>query len=178
MTDWTPPTHVVSGTEIDSVKHNEEVVDNLLHLRSAQLVRLGRIAALAIPNNAWTGVPWDYQAHDTMDSWSSTPYPERIYATRPGFYRVSAQFLFPGDPVDPPGIRSIRCERISTGGSVVVIQSPAIGGTRSTAVSLAANVELNGTTDYLYVSVYQDSGGTLTSAFAASHSFDLEWIGA
>ena len=178
MPDWTPPTHVVTGTSIDSDKHNAEVVDNLIHLRAAQVTRLGKFDSLTIPNNSWTGVAWTYEGYDTMNAWSVTPHPERVYPSRAGFYRVSAQFVFPGILADPPGIRSIRLEKITTSGSAVITQAPTLGATRSTVAALSAIVEMNGTTDFLYLSVYQDSGSDLTSGAFANHHIDLEWIGA
>ena len=177
MTDWTPPTHVVAGTEIDASKHNDEVVDNLKHLHEAKVCRLGRLAALDISDSSWTPIPWDYEVHDTMGAWASTPYAERIYPNPAGFYRVSAAFTFPLSASG--GIGSIRLRLWQDSTLYTVTQSTSVlSTTRSTTRNLSAIVELDGVGDYVFAEVYQDSGGLLTSAASAPHSFDLEWIGA
>ena len=177
MTDWTPPTHVVSGTEIDSAKHNAEVVDNLIHLHTAKVARLGRLTAMTIADDTWTATEWTYKQYDTMNAWDALNA-DRLYVDRAGFYRASAQFVFPGMTGPAAGIRAIRLERHTTGGPVVITQATAVGGLRSTSVSLAAIVEMNGTTDYFHLAVYQDSGATVTTAAFVNHHFDVEWIGA
>lgn len=177
MTDWTTPTHVVAGTEIDAAKHNDEVVDNLKHLHEAKLARLGFLASLSIPDSEWTPIPWDFEVYDTMDAWADTPYPERIYPNPAGFYRVSAGFTFPLSAAG--GIGSLRLRVWADATLTTVTQTTSVlSTTRSTSRNLSAIVEMDGIGDYLIAEVYQDSSGSLSSVALAPHSFDLEWIGA
>lgn len=176
MTDWTPPTHVAPGASIESAKHNVEVVDNLKHLREAKVALLARFAETTLQSGASFGISWDYEAFDTMGAWSPVPNPERIYPRPAGFYRVSTQFQFPGNGT---GIRQVIVNKIGTGESVVVARATsAPSPTHSITVSASCIVEMNGTTDYLYIEAYQNSGGPLTTPPLAQNIIDLEWIGA
>ncbi len=177
MTDWTPPTHVVSGASIDSAKHNAETVDNIKHLHEAKLTRLARFEGTTIPNNANYGIAWDFEAHDTMGSWQAVPNPERIYPNPAGFYRVSFSFTFPAAAGGGIGGVALQLWQDSTF-KTVTQATGLLSATRSTSRNVSAIVEMDGVGDYLFATVYQDSGSLMNTTAGSPNSFDLEWIGA
>ena len=177
MTIWTPPTPVVQGTEIDAVKHNEEVVDNLKHLHEAKVCRLGFLSSLALSNDTTTPVSWDFEVYDSMSAWSEAPAPERIYPNPAGFYRVSFSFTFPAAAGGGVGGVALQLWQDSTF-KTVTQATGLLSATRSTSRNVSAIVEMDGVGDYLFATVYQDSGSLMNTTAGSPNSFDLEWIGA
>lgn len=177
MTNWTDPVNIVPNSVSDSARFNTEVLDNLRHLHTAKVCRLGRLGGTVLPHNSNYAVQWDWQVFDTIGAWSATPYPERIYPAPGGYFRVSGQFTFPAAPNDSIGFLSLSTVAGSTI-TTVARGTTRLSGDRSVTCNFSAIVEMDGIGEYLVCYLYQDSGGPLTLNPLQSNSFDLEWIGA
>lgn len=112
----------------------------------------------SIPNGAFADVNFDSEVFDRLDGHSTVSNTHRYTPPIPGIYEVRAGVSFVGHTV---GFRAVfitknTAQQLGPDGSV---GSP---GTERATVNTVSIVTLNGTTDYVSATVYQDAGGPLS----------------
>lgn len=123
-----------------------------------QSTRLSHSASVAIPNNAYTTLPWDTEEWDTADLHSATSATERITLPIAGRYLVIGSIRW---DVNTTGQRIVRIMR--TRGAVVEMVGQDISttwGTNAVVHHATALVDCQAG-DYLTLEAWQSSGGAL-----------------
>lgn len=116
----------------------------------------------SIANNTFTKVQFQTESFDTNNNFdNATNY--RFTPTVAGYYHVTEQV----------GLNSLTANSFSAiykNGGAIAYSPVAVGwsGIANTLSSVAVDVYMNGTTDYLEVYVYQASGGSLNTVNAAN----------
>jgi hypothetical protein len=128
-------------------------------------VRVRQTVAQSIPNNTWTDLAFDTEDVDP-DLWHSTvTNTARLTPQTAGrISLIGAGVAFAGNVTGRRGVRWALNGSPLNGTDVLV---PA-GSSGTFAVGARGDrVDVNGSTDYLTVQVYQDSGGALSTSVAA-----------
>lgn len=128
---------------------------------------------LAIPSGVLTILPFNSERRDTDNIHSTTVNPERLTCQTAGVYLVKAQIDF---ALGAGARRSINIRK--NGVFIAVNQLAPVSGANDTIFFVDTAVEL-GVGDYVYTSVFQDSGGDLTLYSRAQYSpeFMMQRIG-
>lgn len=135
-------------------------------------VRVGRGAALDVPDNTLVTVPFDREIDDPFDL--HAPGSAELRAPIPGVYAITAGAWFGADGAGR------RYASIILNGTLNIASEavrPVNTGGAATIVSLGTTRRL-GAGDQVTLSVLQSSGGTLKLDAGAEHtSFTLTWLG-
>lgn len=84
---WTPPTHIVAGSDLDSAKFNEETVDDLLHIYESGAARAWASGATSISTAADTKIALATESYDDDGNIATSTYT----CPRDGFLDVRAR---------------------------------------------------------------------------------------
>ena len=163
---WTPPTHVAANGRSDSDKFNTETVDNLTHLHGQVATQWGQLAAIEVPDVTWVSVPWGFTVEDTGHTDVVDGYPERVAPLLPGYWWLNVRIQWPAGT----GNRAVRIQKNGTGALGQATRSALVTACYTSVTTLA---QCNGTTDFLNVHVWQNSGATVTIPALLPHYFQL-----
>ncbi len=173
-TTWTDPS--TSGTldraveDILDETRWDGVLSNIKHLAGANgtnCATLTKSADQGITNVTVTALTWDQEAVDTAGLHSVASNTSRITPLEAGVYVVVANITW------ATGGAGTRQQQIRLNGATVTTIAGHVFNTSVNAGGTVADIlRFNGSTDYVEVYVYQDSGGTTsvlnsTSCFAA-----------
>ena len=120
-------------------------------------------AGVSCSNGAWTKLPYDTEQFDTNSNYDAAN--SRFTPTVAGYYQINASMTYVGAAA--PGSNSPI--GIWKNGSWYATGSG--GSTGGCYLSVTALIPMNGTTDYLEVYAYQNSGSTLTSGASGVYQF-------
>lgn len=125
-------------------------------LPGTEIGHLYRSTTQSIANNTYTALSFSGSDLLKFGGWASTPYPTRFVAPFPGRY----QFDYSTAWAAAPTTQAIRLEKNATAVNGSKIQNSATG---ISGIGGSARVVMNGTTDYVEVTVLQVSGAALNT---------------
>jgi hypothetical protein len=123
------------------------------------MVRLRRVTTQNISNNTTTAISWDFVEVETENMWDASQ-PTRIKPSTPGWYIGQCGMAFAASNT---GQRELNVRKNNSTTSMRVNHKAYDFGSIYT-VGNRGNVfleQFNGTTDYIEMTVFQNSGGTL-----------------
>lgn len=177
MTTWTvPDTARATGQLISATIWNTEVAGNLVHLQTHHGARVYHTSTVSIATAAVTGIFWNSERYDSDGFHDTTTNTNRLTVPT----GLSGRFLV-GVGVEwaanAAGIRQVRL--ILNGTSLIGIVSQNNQGASLNVYQQCQTVYPLVPTDYVTVSVYQDSGGTLGVTHTTPYGeFYIAWLGA
>lgn len=168
----------VNGEDLLASDMQTRVEEVLRFAYNPPMVRLRRTAAGTIPNNASTPVQWDTVEIEVTNMWDASD-PSKITPSVPGWYVGSCGWSFQGNTT---GARMMTVHKNgNTGDAVIRAMNTAYANAAWNQVA-RGNVFLeyfNGTTDYIQMYLFQNSGSTLSlqvSAQGDQPDMTLRWI--
>ena len=170
---WTTPRTWVANETVTAAQMNTHVRDNVAYLYEAKFGLFGRLAALTVPNAAWTSIEWDFDVEQEPTMWPQGSYEERIAPPLAGIWLVNV--LIRWEPSTASGSRSVRLQKNGT--DLIGQDKQTIANGRQ-HLSVTAAVRLAGSSDYVNVHVYQDGGADDTLLYAVERTISLTWMGA
>lgn len=163
---------VLAGTNADKIPF-------AAHDNNAWIVPQCRVAQRStwvLLNN--TNTPVNFAAADIIDTdniHDPSVTNTRLRPNTKGTYLCYAQMNFAGSAT---GLRVVEI-LINGGGAAIAHTELSAVGASQTALTAATAYQFNGSTDYIEMSVFQNSGGSLTSPNLGFYSteFGVIWIG-
>lgn len=156
-----------------------EIGDTIYWLLAPPMVKLHQTSAQSIPDSTNTAVTFNVEEVDAYGFHSTTTNPTRITPTIPGWYRGWMSCGF-SDGVTTGNYRLVMLGKNGTLERSRRDNRPIVtaGQTRSPH-GVPFFVACNGTTDYVEMYVYQDSGAARTLGTTASiyPEFFMRWWG-
>lgn len=121
----------------------------------------------SMSNSSWTQVTFDTEDWDVDNEFDVTTNMGRYTPTVAGKYLVRATVSFAANAT---GVRSLRITKngISHGEGIQILASTGVVATRCLAVD---TLDMNGSTDYIEVEGYQNSGDSLDTIASSSTTF-------
>lgn len=159
----------------DMEDRTTEVMDFIMN---PPMVRLRKTSAQSISTSTHTAISWNFVEVETVEMWNSTT-PTRIKPSVPGWYVGTCGFSLDSNAT---GYREMNISKNGTMGELRVHQNAYTDG--ALTVTSRGNVfltNMNGTTDYLEMQVWQNSGITLpiiVTAVENQPDFALRWVSA
>lgn len=141
---------------------NAHLSDMANFLLNPPMVRLRRTGALNITNNSATTIPWDLVEYENTNMWDATA-PTKLKPSVPGWYIGTTGVSWVGNAT---GYREMDVKKNgSTTERVIRLKSDTWVNTGQTVVARCSMFleVFNGTTDYVEVTSFQNSGGTLAT---------------
>ena len=152
-------------------------------LLNPPMVKVRQTTLQAIANNTWTALTFQTEDVDTHGFHSTSTNPSRLKPTVPGWYTGYGGVSFASNA----STTTRRLMRFAKNGTTFYDRSDSL------APSPAANLVVkgvafgplyfNGTTDYLEVQAYQDSGGSINTDVGAGSTdyeeqpeFYMRWV--
>lgn len=128
---------------------------------------------LSIASAGTAVASWDVEDEDSNGWHDLVTNPSRITPNVAGVIRFSAQLAF-GSVAGGPGRRTVRFRK----NGATTYWSTVFPGAASTILYAygAREIRMNGTTDYLELQPFQDSGSTITTSDTLNTYFSAEWI--
>jgi hypothetical protein len=129
-----------------------------------------------------TLITWDTAAYQAVDTsvWSAGTNPSRWTPATPGYYSFVASLLWATNAAGSRNLMVRKNAAGASGGGTLVQQDSAFASSANGHNSLVVTtVQMNGTTDYLEVFGYQNSGGNLallSGAPLAGVSMQTRWL--
>lgn len=139
---------------------NAALYDTVYFLLNPPMVHVQQQTAQNIANSTWVAVTWDTEIVDTEGSHSTVTNPTRITPKTPGLYMGWFGSSWANNTT---GKRHMAWRQNGTfvGGHSRVDWRPTISGTAQKGFRFW--LPFNGTTDYLELMVWQNSGATLAT---------------
>jgi hypothetical protein len=117
-------------------------------------------SGVSLPNGVFTKILFQVENFDTNNNFASS----RFTPTVAGYYQINSGVAI----IISAGVSIIS---LAKNGSTIHIGNQAINSSIGIQVTVSALVYMNGTTDYLEIFFYQNSGGTGTSYTDNSNSY-------
>lgn len=153
------------GDEVDADLLNE------LANRSRKGLCIVRKSTVTSVADGGALLSWDTEDIDT-DGWHSTSsLTSRIVPTIPGWYRCTATVHWAGNVNGRRGVAIAINGGSFRYGQIIAATINAVVG-----VTVTRTIQCNGTTDYLEVSAYQNSGGALNTSDTTGTVFEVEYV--
>lgn len=160
----------------------DRVEDVLQFLVNPPMIRLRKTTTQSIANNTFVAVSWDFVEIENTNMWDAAQ-PTRLKPSVPGWYVGSCGFSFNGNVT---GHREMNVWKNgatdhSNDFNMIRVGGEGYANASWTTVS-RGNIFIepfNGTTDYVEMYVYQNSGGSLGIQFGsqdAQPDFTLKWM--
>lgn len=154
------------------------IYDTVSFLLNPPMVRLHQTSAQSIPNATYTVVTWNVEDIDPYGFHSPTVNPTRITPTVPGWYRgwMSCGFL---DQVSTGDLRTVILSKNGARARARRDLKPSTHSQNRAPHGVPFFIDCNGTTDYLEMTVYQDSGAAraLGTTVTIQPEFFMRWWG-
>jgi len=174
-----PPVHTwVNGERPNFRQMNDYVTDVLNFMFNPPMLRLRRTTAQSIPNNASTAISWNFVELENYNFWDAAQ-PTKITPSVPGWYVGSAGYSFAANAA---GYREMNVIKNASGTERVLRMGGDgyFGGTLTTGQRGQVFLEqFNGTTDFMTVELFQNSGGALSTLTSGVQDFPdvvLRWL--
>lgn len=166
----------VAGEVVTAAEMNANVRDPLNWLLSTKaLFSAVQTIAQSIANTTWTSITFTTEILDRDNGHSNSTNTSRYVAATPGYYRVTGNGAVVAN--SGPVLAAIAKNGTRVNGSSTLSTANAVTS-NAAAGALAPWVQLNGTTDYVELQVYQGSGGSAnTSLTELSCALTVEWAG-
>ena len=175
---WTAPKTYNVGDVLTASEMNTYQRDNLLALVGANPIivpscRAYNDAAIAIPNNSSTALTFNSERWDTDTIHDTSTNPGRLTCTTAGIYHIYGHLDIAGDAT---GYRSATIRLNGT--TIIAAVTLDANGTDPVRISISTEYSL-AATNYLEISLYQNSGGDLNVNATANYSpeFGMTYLG-
>jgi hypothetical protein len=122
-------------------------------------------------NSVTTPLTWDTEVKDTHGWHSTSSNTSRITPLRAGWVEVKALIHWAGNAT---GRRSTLAKK--NGGTANYGEIKAATSASGVSTVLVREYEVNGSTDYLEIFGFQDSGGALNTADVVNTYFSVTWV--
>lgn len=148
---------------------NTELYDTLNFLLNPPMVKLYASVAQAQASGSWVIITWDFEEVDTDNMHSSTVNPTRIIPKTAGWYKgwVTGSWVNLNTSADTTGRRLVGVGKNTTTPGTVFIRRdsrPGLASGQNTILKgLKFSTYFNGTTDYINVHTFQDSGSSVNT---------------
>jgi hypothetical protein len=164
----------VAGEVVTAAYMNGNIRDALNWLLSTRpLFSAVQSVAQSLANNTWTSITFTTEILDRDNGHSTSVNTSRYTGQTAGNYRVSGV----ATSVQATGQMLASIAKNGTRISGAATTAPTTGAVAG-AIALAPNVFLNGTTDYVELQGFQNSGGAVnTSLTDFSSTLTVEWAG-
>lgn len=166
------PVSEVPGNSIAAALWNDQVYNGSTFVLNPPLFVGYQTSTQTIANGTWTAITLDTETVDSYNGHSNVTNSMRYTAQVAGWYTASGVVAFAGGTV------SIRGARIEVNGSVVQGSAQMIAppnATNFTGVATPPRTIYLNTGDYVVVSGYQLTGGSLSTGVATDLSSAL-WV--
>lgn len=141
--------------------------DDLNTFINPPLLVAQQIVVQTLTTATWAAITMTSETIDSLNGHSTSVNPSRYTPNISGYYQVDAQAAFAGSTAGDRGAQ-IRKNGSTVDGAHYGAQRAMAGtGSFSGIASCKAVVFLNGTTDYIELFAYQDSGGNLDTYYSA-----------
>jgi hypothetical protein len=167
----------VNGEEPDFWSMESRVAKTIDFAMNPPFLRLKKTSTQSIPNTTHTAIIWDTVELESDNMWDAAQ-PTRIKPSTPGWYVGTTGFSFTANTT---GYREMDVKKNNSGTDRVLRIK--IGAFASGYTSVArGNVfleQFNGTTDYIEVTIWQNTGANLVILFdSAEYQPDLvlRWV--
>ena len=181
-----PPTPYtwVNSENLLAEDMGERIEDVLNFLMNPPMVRLRKITSQTFTSATPTNVIWDFVEIENTNMWDASQ-PTRIKPSVPGWYVGSCgwSFAFNASGEREMNIFKNGLSSAATDPNMIANTGQGYASSAWTTVS-RGNVFIepfNGTTDYVEMQLYQNSGGNLAMQFGsqdAQADFTLRWLAA
>lgn len=183
MTAAPAPRTWANGEKPDYQTWNQELYDTWVFLLNPPMVKARQTTAQSIPTSSWTALNFQTEDVDTHGFHSATVNPSRFTPTVPGFYVGYAGVSW----VYNATTNSRRMFRIQKNGTTAWDRADTLAPNLANANLVVKGVAFgplycNGTTDYVEVYAYQDSGaaintdvGSGTTDYEEQPEFYMRW---
>lgn len=136
------------------------------------LVILRNSTVTSVANNSvTTGLPWDTEVEDTHGWHSTSSNTSRVTPNVAGWVRLTSIIHFAGNATG----RRAAVAKLN-GGTANYGEIKAATSASGVATIIIRDFEVNGSTDYLEVFGFQDSGGALNTADTTNTYLAVEWL--
>ena len=146
---------------------------NIQFLRNTPLTVVNNPAAQNILNTTSVAIIWSTPAFDNYTAWSAGN-PTRITPKVAGWYQITGVIGFATNAT------GARIAQLAKNGAAASVQSTTMNvtATFNTAVQIAYPMQFNGSTDYVELTAYQNSGlGSPGLAIApGTTALSVQWI--
>ncbi len=160
------PATFYAGQRLRAADVNAQVRDNLNWTISAKTCRAVRNGAYSVGNAAWTAIPLNTEDFDLL-AWhdGAGAFPNIIVPNLTGYYQVEGSLGFVANGA---GVRraAIRARTFNAGPYVMASASAPADAANSTTLSVSTVVYCNGSTDYVELLAWQNSGAALNTSVA------------
>ncbi len=160
---------------------NDEIYDVVRWMLEPPMCKVRQTVAQSIPNATWTAVKFETEDVDSYN-WHNPTTSTRVTPNIPGWYRGWYSVSFAGSNVG--NFRTAYVTKSGTVGRARRDQRPTTASSSPVGSFLRGipfYMPMNGTTDYLEVMCFQDSGGSLNISLASTPQFAnaelfLRWV--
>lgn len=150
--------------------------DMMTWLMNPPFLRLRKITSQSIPNTTHTAVSWDLVEVETVNMWDASA-PTRIKPSVPGWYIGTCGYSFTGSAT---GYREMNLAKNGTQGTLRVnADGYTSGGLTNVSRGNIFLEQFNGTTDYIEMQLWQNTGASLTvlvDTIERQPDFSLRWV--
>ena len=167
---WTAPRTWALNDLVTPALLNEQLRDNLLALRTPPTCRATQTTATSLANATYTAVTFNAEAWDTDAIHSTTTNTERLNPSTAGKYLVVANVGLSG------AANLTLAARLFKNTTAIAYQAQTTTPSVSPdGIVIQTIIDMNGTTDYLTVEVYQNSGAARNTNTGITF-FSCVWV--
>jgi len=132
-------------------------------------VRVSHSAAQSIPNNAWTSLAFNTEAHDRGGFHDTAVNNSRLTVPAAGVYAGRGQVVFAASSAG--NVRGVRGRVNGVNTNLVGIHQQGVFASFYTVVDVSLAAALYAQGNYVELQAYQDSGGALSTVADAAAGF-------
>jgi hypothetical protein len=170
-----PTPYTWAHEEIPDFREMEaRLTDMVQFLMNPPMIRLRKVAQQNISNATNTALAYDYVEVETENMWDSAN-PSKVTPITPGWYAGTYGASFVSNVT---GYRQLDAIKNGSANPTMRMKyDPVTGPSVGRGISFLE--QFNGTTDYLEVYIYQNSGGSLLTATGSMQYYPdlaLRWI--
>lgn len=142
---------------------NQEVYETVAFLLQPPMIRLRQTVAQSIPNATYTAITFNIEDNDSYSWHSTTSNTSRVVPTYPGWYRGWYSLGYQNTSGG-----SFRIGGIQKNGGGAISRSrrdskPPTASTLTLYKGIPFFIDVNGSTDYIEVLMYQDTGAAMNT---------------
>lgn len=161
------PATFYAGQRLRAADVNAQVRDNLNWAISAKTCRAIRNGSYSVPNNSWTAIPLNTEDFDLL-AWhdGAGAFPNIVVPNLTGYYQVDGSLAFLNSAGGGFRRAAIRARTFNAGPYVMAGASAPGDATYYSNLSVSTVVYMNGSTDYVELLAWQNSGAALSTTIA------------
>ncbi|WP_051811950.1 hypothetical protein [Kitasatospora sp. MBT63] len=166
-----PPVRA-AGSRLTAPVYGADVTDDITFLANTPLFIGTQTVAQSIPNNTITSLTLDSETVDTYNGHSTSVNTSRYTPTVPGYYEVNGVY---GPAASASGNRFLLVAKNGVATALGQGGGAAAAATNTGSVQVTDTVFCNGSTDYIEIRAFQNSGGALNTAPSPT-GMTVRWV--